>query len=250
MWVALCYYNIEVNALEKYIIENYEFIKQRIGNANFIFSTSTNNLNFNINSVEGKTNLMKLKDWFNLKEIGYLKQMHSKLVYNFDGEVYEGDGIITNRRDIGIGVFTADCVPILIYDKVNQVVAAVHSGWKGTLNEIVVNTLYKLKSEYGSDMKDIIAYIGPHNRGCCYEIGDDVKQLFFCKEIYNDIEIIKDNKLNLEKCIVEQLLFNGVEKKNILSSNICTFCDENYNMYSYRKQKKDYGRMFSFIYIN
>jgi ABC-2 type transport system permease protein len=70
MWVALCYYNIEVNALEKYIIENYELIKQTIGNANFIFSTSTNNLNFNINSVEGKTNLMKLKDWFNLKEIG------------------------------------------------------------------------------------------------------------------------------------------------------------------------------------
>lgn len=235
--------------MEKYIIENYEFIKKTIGNANFVFSTSTNNLNFNVNTVEGKANLMKLKDWFNLKEIGYLKQIHSNLVYNYDGEIHQGDGLITDRIGIGIGVFTADCVPILIYDKTNQIIAAVHSGWKGTINEVVVNTLSKLKSEYGSKIKDLIAYIGPHNRDCCYEIGEDVKQLFLSKELYKDIEIIKDNKLYLEKCIIKQLLANGMDKENILSANICTFCDTEYEMFSYRKQKEDYGRMFSFIYI-
>lgn len=235
--------------MEKYIIENYEFIKYTIGKANYIFSTSTNNLNFNINSEEGMSNLRKLKDWFQLKEIGYLKQIHSNLVYNYDGELHQGDGIITNRRKIGIGVFTADCVPVLIYDNVNQVIAAVHSGWKGTLNEVSANALSKLRAEYGSKMKDINVIIGPHNRGCCYEIGEDVMELFSKKELYKDLEIIKDSKLSLEKCIIKQLEANGVDNKNIISTNICTYCNSNYNMYSYRKQKVDYGRMFSFIYL-
>jgi polyphenol oxidase len=250
MWVALYYYINEVNFLEKYIIDKYEFIKQTIGNANLIFSTSTNNLNFNINTDEGRANLMKLKDWFNLKEIGFLKQIHSNLVYNYDSEIHQGDGIITNRKNIGIGVFTADCVPILIYDKANHVIAAVHSGWKGTLNEVVVMALSKLKSEYGCIMKDLIAYIGPHNRGCCYEIGEDVKQLFLNKELYKGMEIIKDNRLNLEKCITKQLASIGMDNENILNTNVCTFCNENYELYSYRKQKEDYGRMFSFIYMD
>lgn len=236
--------------MEKFIIDNYEFIKETIGSANFIFSTSKNNLNFNINTIEGNANLMKLKDWFNLKDIGYLKQIHSNLIYNYDGEIHQGDGLITNKKGVGIGVFTADCVPVLIYDKVNHVIAAVHSGWKGTLNEIVVNALLKLKEEYGSKLKDLIAYIGPHNMDCCYEIGEDVKQLFLSKELYNDIDVIKDNKLSNEKCIIKQLTANGISKENILSTNICTFCNKDYELFSYRKQKEDYGRMFSFIYIS
>lgn len=235
--------------MEKYIIEDYEFIRQTIGKANFIFSTSTNNLNFNVNTVEGKANLVKLKAWFSLKEVGYLKQIHSNLVYNYDGEIHQGDGLITNRKNVGIGVFTADCVPILIYDNVNQVIAAVHSGWKGTLNEVTANALFKLKSEYGCKMKDLTAFIGPHNRGCCYEIGEDVMELFLNKKLYKNIEIIKNNKLDLEKCIIKQLEDSGVDDKNIFSTNICTYCDGNYNMYSYRKQKEDSGRMFSFIYL-
>jgi len=235
--------------LEKYKLNNYEFIKHTLGNANFIFSTSKNNLNFNVNLEEGQSNLMRLKHWFDLKEIGYLKQIHSNLVYNYDGETHQGDGIITNRRKIGIGVFTADCVPVLIYDNVNQVIAAVHSGWNGTLNEICVNALSKLKSEYGCKMKDLTAIIGPHNRCCCYEIGEDVKVLFSEKEMYKNLEIIKNNKLNLEKCIIRQLETNGVQSQNIISTNVCTYCGSDYNMYSYRKQKEDYGRMFSFIYL-
>jgi polyphenol oxidase len=239
-----------VNNLEKYIIENYEFIRHTIGNANFIFSTSTNNLNFNINTDEGKANLMKLKTWFNLKEVGYLKQIHSNLVYNYDGEIHQGDGIITNRKNIGIGVFTADCVPILIYDNVNQVIAAVHSGWKGTLNEVTINALTKLKSEYGSKMKDLTAFIGPHNMACCYEVGEDVKEQFLNKKLYKNIEIIRNNMLDLKKCIFKQLESSGVDNRNILSTNICTFCNDTNNLYSYRKQKEASGRMFSFIYLN
>lgn len=247
--IIKCYNYVEVNNLEKYKLNNYEFIKFTYGNANFIFSTSKNNLNFNVNLEEGKSNLMMLKPLFNLKDIGYLKQIHSNLVYNYDGEIHQGDGIITNRKNVGIGVFTADCVPILIYDSVKEVIAAVHSGWKGTINEICTNTLTKLKSEYGSKMKDLRAIIGPHNRGCCYEIGEDLKALFSEKETYKDLEIIKDNKLNLEKCIIRQLEANGIQKENIITTNICTYCGSEYNMYSYRKQKEDSGRMFSFIYL-
>lgn len=236
--------------MEKYIIEGYEFLKHKIDNANFIFSTSTNNLNFNIKTEEGQKKLNALKKWFNIKEVGYLKQVHSNLVYNYDGEIHQGDGLITARKNIGVGVFTADCVPVLIFDKTVQVVAAVHSGWKGTLNEVVVNTLSKLKSEYGCKMKNLVVSIGPHNRGCCYEVGEEVIELFQSKEIYKDMEIIKGNMLNLENCIIAQLLANGVGLENIITMDICTYCNENTNLYSYRKEKEDYGRMFSFIYMS
>lgn len=236
--------------MEKYIIEGYEFIKEKVGKANFIFSTSTNDLNFNVKTKEGQQNLEKLKSWFSLKEVGYLNQIHSNLVYNYDGETHQGDGLITCKRNVAVGVFTADCVPVLIYDKTSEVVAAVHSGWKGTLNEVVINTLSKLKWEYGSKMKDLIVAIGPHNRGCCYEIGEDVKNLFNNKELYKDLDIIEKNKLNLEKCIKTQLLTNDVPEENIITTGICTYCNNDFKLYSYRKEKEDYGRMFSFVYMS
>lgn len=235
--------------MKKNIIEGYEFITHSVGNANFVFSTSVNDLNFNINSEEGKQNLEKLKTWFNLKDIGYLNQIHSNLVYHYDNEVHQGDGLITSRKKVGIGVFTADCVPVLIYDKGIGVIAAVHSGWKGTLSEIVVNTLLKLQEEYGSKMKDLIIAIGPHNMGCCYEIGKDVKDLFLNNEIYNGTDIIEDNKLSLQKCIEIQLLRKGISKENIITVDKCTYCNEEYEFYSYRKQKDSCGRMFSFIFL-
>lgn len=236
--------------MEKLIIENYEFLKYQCEEANIIFSTAKGNLNFNKTLEEGIDNINKLKNWFEVKEVGFLNQIHSDIVINYNGIVESGDGIITNRRNLAIGIFTADCVPVLLFDKKNKIISAVHSGWKGTLNKIIIKALDKMKDEHGASMEDIIAFIGPHNKGCCYEIGQDVAEEFYKDKLYHGIEIIKDNKLQLEKCIIKQLQSKGVSEKHINISPICTYCNNEYELYSYRKQKDSCGRMFSFIYLS
>jgi polyphenol oxidase len=231
------------------MIEDHEFLTARHGNVNIIFSTAKGELNFNINEEQGKNNIVKLKNWFGLEEIGFLHQIHSNSVFIYDGTMHEGDALITDKKNKAIGVFTADCVPILIFDRVRQVIAAVHSGWKGTLNEIVLITITRLIREFNCKPEDLVAYIGPHNQSCCYEIGKDVENLFTSNNLYNNFDIVNQGKLNLEKCIETQLKHAGVLSENIKTLNICTFCNEKFQLYSYRKQKDTCGRMFSFIYL-
>lgn len=235
--------------IETLEIGNYEFLSLNDYNIHVLFSTAKGNLNFNINTDEGKSNLSKVKDWFKLKDVGYLSQIHSTNIYSYDGVVRQGDALITNEKNIGIGIFTADCVPIIMFDYKKQVISAVHSGWKGTLDEIAVKTVIKMQDEYNCNPEDLVVYIGPHNKGCCYEIGSDVESLFSSKDIYNNIPIVNKGKLNLEKCIVTQLKNAGVKEQNIKCIDICTFCSEDYSLHSYRKQKDMAGRMFSFVYL-
>ena len=235
--------------METLLIEDYEFLVAKDENINIIFSTAKGELNFNINEEQGKNNIIKLKGWFDLKKIGFLYQTHSRDIFIYDGKVHEGDALITDKKNIAIGVFTADCVPVLIFDRVRKVIAAVHSGWKGTLNEITLNTVTMLVRKYNSKPKDLTAYIGPHNKSCCYEIGKAVENLFTTNEMYKNLEVAHQGKLNLEKCIEAQLKQAGILSENIKTFNICTFCNEKLQLYSYRKLKNSCGRMFSFIYL-
>lgn len=225
------------------------FLKFSEGNADFIFSTSFNDLDFNINKQTGRENINKLKDWFNLKDIGYLHQIHSNKVFIYDGKVYEGDSLITDKKNTAVGIFTADCVPILLYDKKNEIAAAVHSGWRGTISHIVEKTITTLNQKYNSDPKDIYAYIGPHIRSCCYEIGEEVAVQFKEDHSYKNLNVICDRKLNLEKCIIKQLSDKCINENHIIKLNLCTCCSKSYNFHSYRKTGIKAGRMFSFIYL-
>jgi polyphenol oxidase len=236
--------------MEKLYIYNYEFLKDSKDKAEFVFSTARGELNFNKNLSEGIENINKVKEWFNLREIGFLNQIHSDLIYKYDGEVHDGDAIITDKKNIALGVFTADCVPILLYDKVNGVIAAVHSGWKGTLLDITGKTVDKMRQEYGVKAKDLIAYIGPHNKGCCYEVGEEVADKFMRKPNYENSPIINNGKLNLEKCIINALIEKGVLEANINTLNICTYCNKEEKLYSYRKNGESNGRLFSFIFLH
>lgn len=233
----------------KSIIDDYEFINFKDDNIEINFSTAKNNLDFNMSTSKGLDNLENIKKWFSVNEVGYLKQTHSDNIYIYDGVVHTGDAIITDKPNVAIGVFTADCVPVLIYSKTKSILAAVHSGWKGTFLEIVQKTIEKIIDVYSVDINDIKVYIGPHNKKCCYEFGKDVAEQFYKKNIYKDINFYINGKLDLEACILKQLENVGVPKNNIKTLNICTFCNEEYELFSYRKQKNNYGRLYSFIYM-
>ncbi len=234
---------------EKINVGAYTFLKSEFKNANFIFSTGENHLNFNKNIDEGKENLNNIKKWFLLEEVCYLDQVHSSIVRNFKDKDKEGDAIITNKFNRAVGVFTADCVPILLYDKENEAIGAVHSGWRGTYENIVINTLKKMKENYNTKAENIIASIGPHIKDCCYEVSYELINKFKEDKIYNDYNINYKRNLNMEACILAQLSNVGVKNENIIRANLCTMCSSDPKFYSYRKEG-NIGRQFSFVYLN
>jgi YfiH family protein len=236
--------------VDKLLIENYEFLSITIGKAKIIISTAVNNLDYNLTSDISEKNMAKIKDWFKVREVGYLKQIHSDMVHVFDGAVYEGDALITDRKNTAVGVFTADCVPVLIYDQNKGIVAAVHSGWKGTLAGITCKTILKMKENFSSNAEDIYVVVGPHIRSCCYKVSQDLLNIFTETTMYKNVKINNLGKLDLAACINEQLIQQGVLQENIMDVNICTHCCTDTKMHSYRKSKDLSGRMFSFIHLD
>lgn len=240
--------------MEEILIEGYRFIKMSLDKAEMVFSTAKNGLNFNKSLEEGKRNLENIKKWFEVKDIGFLDQVHgdSTILYNEDinkrKALQQGDALITNLSNTAIGIFTADCVPILLYDKKNNAIAAVHSGWKGTLACILSKTIDEMKKQFNTNSQELIASIGPHNRQCCYEVGEEVMEKFKSLDFYSELNIFNEKNLNMKNCIEYQLKSQGIKESNIYDMKICTFCNKEYKMHSYRKNK-DAGRMFSFIYL-
>lgn len=233
--------------MEKIKIDSYEFITEDLGTAVAVFSTAKNGLNFYSRSGEGVENLNRLKQWFPVDDVAYLRQIHSDEVLTEECSGSEGDAIITDKTRLAVGVFTADCVPVIIYDPVSRAAAAVHSGWKGTYNLIVSKTIDRMKAAYGSKPQDMKVLIGPNMRECCYEVSEELIQKFRESDSFRHVDAYTGRKLSMEKCILKQLEDQGVPAENVEVTGLCTSCSEE-ELYSYRAGEKD-KRLFSFIYI-
>lgn len=127
----------------------------------------------------------------------------------------ECDGFVTNVKGIPLGVFAADCQPILMYDPVTSAIAAVHAGWRGTVSKIANEAVLAMRREYGSDPENIRVAIGPHIGNCCYEVSADVAQALGQS----------GNKVSLSACIRRDLLFLGVTEEHLFISPVCTKCE-------------------------
>ena len=222
---------------------------------NLVFSNAEMNRSFNRHTEEGINNLLSLKEDFNVNEVQYIRQIHSDKVFVYKGNdeefiENEGDGIITNEKSVIVGAFTADCVPVLLVDEVKCVVGAVHSGWKGTFNDISKKAVGKMIKEYGSNVEDIRAYIGPHIRQCCYEVSEELKEKFIEKfNMIPEENLFNGRNLSMELCIESDLKTIGLKDENIYSLKLCTHCEKESKLFSYRASNGTYGRLFSFIYI-
>ena len=165
-------------------------------------------------------------------------------------ELQDVDAVVTHLKGFCLCVSTADCVPILIYDKVKQVIAAVHAGWRGTVGRIVEKTLEAMKSHYGTDGKDVVACIGPSISLESFEVGDEVYDAF--AEAGFDMERIarKHEKWHLDLWEANrlQLLAQGVLPEHIEVASICTYqCHEDF--FSARRLGIKSGRILSGIQI-
>lgn len=234
--------------------DNNKFIIYNIKNITIGFSTAENDLNFNKFMPEGIKSLNNLKKWFNVDEVVFLNQVHDVGICCYDGnkEVIDtdADGLITDNKNSIIGVFTADCVPIIIIDEITGAMAALHSGWKGTLNNIVLQGISKMISTYGCKPENLKAFIGPHNKVCCYEVSEELVENFKKSHIFKDEKINEDRNLNLQKCVEVELEKAGLLQENIIAVNLCTYCSDEIKLYSYRKKDEAKGRLFSFVFAN
>lgn len=220
-----------------------------------VFTNAEGGRSFNRSTAEGVDEINTLKEEFNVEDVIYLKQIHSDTVLKYSKDSpnirdEEGDAIITNEKNTIIGVFTADCVPIILVDEKAGAIAAIHSGWRGTFESITLKTIKKMINEFNTEVENIKAYIGPHIRKCCYEVSEDLKKDFLSKKrTIKKEELFNGNNLNLEACIIDDLKKAGIIEDNINSINLCTYCSEEIKLHSYRKSQGSYGRMFSFVML-
>ena len=204
------------------IIKNRENIEKEFPKMHFIVANQTHSANIKIITEE--------------KNIGWKQE---------ETAIRECDALITQEKNIMLTILTADCVPILIFDPIQQVIAVVHAGWKGTEQKILLKTIQKMQSHFQSESKNIIVGIAPAIGKCCYEVDWNVAKYF--KNIKNSYSS-KNNKymLNLPYINKLQLLQAGLKEENIEMSNICTACQVD-SYFSYRKEQGCSGRFMSMI---
>lgn len=217
--------------------------------------------NYEENKEKVKDSYQKMCNELNIKYSNLCrpKQTHTDRVEEInDGDegIYnpkfdDVDGFITNKKDKALVFCFADCMPLLFYDPEKNVIGNTHSGWKGTVAKIGKNTVEKMISCYGCHPSDIICCIGPTIRKCHFEVGEDVKNIFY-ETFKNEIDIenyITDEKIKNENKyyidaveINKQILLNmGLKEENIIDSKICSVCSEK-QIHSYRAHGEQSGR--------
>lgn len=207
-----------------------------------------------------------------------LRQIHSGLIHLARGiqtqSVLRGDGWIAAEPGLLVGIQTADCIPILVADVRQRIVAAFHAGWRGTLARIVERGVGRMRAEFGSRPGDLSAAIGPGIGRCCYSVGEEVlaefqSQFAYADELFEevfDLDPIKEKypmlfltarapghsnlgpslHLDLPEANRRQLLHAGLSPENIHMLGLCTACDTK-RFFSHRAEQGFTGRMLSAI---
>ena len=207
-------------------------------------------------------------------ELIALKQIHSDVIHLFDAapsEPCRGDAAATNRPGLLLAVQTADCVPILLVDTKRRAVAAVHAGWRGTLQRIVTKAVGQMQMQFGTKAADLLAAIGPAIGGCCYEVGTEVAAQFQSQfagapEWFDEFRTGDEPNpiqwlnmmppghqpgpgnvwLDLRKANRAQLTDVGLGAQNIFLSDLCTACRRDL-LFSYRKEGAMSGRLMAVV---
>ena len=169
-------------------------------------------------NFRSENNATMLKSYENIsRELGFTniikpKQTHSDnitIIENNERNLNEIDGLITNEKNVTLGTTSADCISLLFYDPNKNVIANVHSGWRGTEKGIAKKTVQELIEKFNCQPKDIICCICPSIRKCHFEVDEDVKEIFYNK--YGDLpeinDIISENTA-MHKYYIDTVLIN------------------------------------------
>jgi hypothetical protein len=183
-----------------------------------------------------------------------VKQTHSVIGHRITNinqataYAHEGDYLITNVFHIGLAISTADCMPVIIYDPQHHVIAAIHAGWQGTMNQIITHAIQDLCATFTSNPASLRIWIGPSARSCCYEVTEEfIAQHQHIPHIISAITYKQHQLfLDLPSILTAELLDNGITPKNIVrTSNICTICNPEFC--SHRRDKEKAARQMTIV---
>ena len=208
----------------------------------------------NKKNVNRNLSLVSKKMKIHQKKLYLMYQTHSNKVIminkkNQNSKRFNSDALITKLRGVALGVVTADCVPIILYDIKNQIIGCIHAGWKGASSGIIENTIKKFK-KLNSNNK-IFASVGPCIGKKSYEVDINFYKEFISKSKKNAVYFVKKNNnkklFNLRKYVNDKLVRLKVKVDHV---NHDTF-KERSRFFSYRRSQKlgdnDYGRSISVI---
>jgi polyphenol oxidase len=265
----------------------------RLGGVSRVYGGSALNLGFTKHDTRAAVE--RNRQLF-LKELGVanghrswplisLRQIHSDLIHCIDGiridgmrgdemtaQPLAGDGLVTDTPGLVLAVQAADCLPIILADRKQRAVGVFHAGWRGTVQRIVEKGVGEMRKYFKSDPRNLVAAIGPGVRGCCYEVGGEVRTRFEAQFVYADtlFREVKESDpvrekypllfltarapghgelppklfLDLIEANRRQLLDAGVIARNIDTAAPCTACHTDL-LFSFRAEKGVTGRMMA-----
>ncbi len=249
-----------------------------------------NALNLGFTKHDSRVAVERNRELF-LKELGVangrkswplvsLRQIHSDSIHRVDRmradrmpeQPLAGDGMITDTPGLLLAVQTADCLPIILADRRRRAVGVFHAGWRGTVKRIVEKGVGEMRKHFGSDPRDLVAAIGPGVRGCCYEVGEEVRTKFeaqfaYASSLFREVkepdpvrekypmlfltarapghsELPVKLFLDLVEANRRQLLDAGVMARNIDTIGPCTACHTDL-LFSFRGEKGVTGRQMT-----
>lgn len=255
----------------------------RVGGVSRVYGGSALNLGFT--KQDSRAAVERNRELF-LRELGVangrkpwplitLRQVHSDLIHRVDEiphELLTGDGLVTDTPGLVLAVQTADCLPVILVDRKRRALGVFHAGWRGTVKRIVEKGVGEMRRHFASDPRNLIAAIGPGVRGCCYEVGQEVRinfesQFAYGSSLFREVkesdpvrekypllfltarapghsELPVKLFLDLAEANRRQLLDAGVPAKNIDAAAPCTVCHIEL-LFSYRAEKGVTGRLMA-----
>lgn len=253
---------IQFKALLKYEDKiQHAFTLKHGGYSSNNFSTLNLGLNVGDDIDVVKENYKLVCDRLNLNYENLFRgvQIHSDIVQyvnskncgtvNKDIDI-ECDGSITDIPNIPLVTNSADCMTVLIYDVKNNCISCIHCGWQGLLNKIVTKAIKRLEKEFNSNVKNLIVCVCPSICFRCFEVKEDVKQMFENAFNYDNTIIKKDEQhymIDLQSILFFELFNLGILNENLHFAGICNKCNSN-DFFSYRENQNT-GRMGCFIML-
>lgn len=256
------------------IFEEYDFIRQGFSTrAGGVSEGIYSSMNLTYGLDDSRDNVAK-----NFNIIGsalgiepaymvYSKQTHTTNVHKVDA-AYRGvgvvrphmyddvDGLVTDEAGVCLVTAYADCIPVIVADVKKKVIGAAHAGWRGTAGNIVCNMIELMKTAYGSDTRDMKAFVGPGICIDCYEVSEDVAESFMRLYSKDECDLIMERgkpegkyQLNLPMANVINLVRSGLSLSDIAVSDICTCCNPDI-LFSHRASGGRRGILCNFIMIN
>lgn len=203
-----------------------------------------------INAFSGAKKFLKFDD------IVVLKQVHSdngqlvtqdnltdlKLMQN------EGDYIVTNLKNIGLAVLTADCLPIVFYDSYSNAIGICHAGWRGSFQEIAKATVIRMQEEFGTQLDRLSIFFGPSAKICCYKVDNKFKDNLKKFDYYKNTIIENNGNIFFNLPLFNQLQLQdmGIKKEAFhCKYSLCTIC--NGSFCSYRRDKEKSKRQVTIV---